>query len=260
MWYKRQVQDRSITRSQAYGEAAQAMEIALGGEASAVAALRRDGREAPQIDHANEAWMAITDRETAIEGGTFALSITDAQGRFNIANLTAGGVQAMQTATRLAQTFRDDPELVLLLAPGKDETASTAVMAAARKGDIAGMVALAGAMTSDSRLLTDLPIPTDVNVNAAPEALLAILFGNAVTARRVVALRDRKGYVTRADLRGLGILLPPGLGFRSDFYEVQIDVMIGTTERRLESLLWRRREGDVVSVEAIRRRYAAVAD
>jgi len=247
------VQTRSIERARLYSDAAQAMEMALGGEASVAAALRRDGREAPEIDHAGEPWAAITDREAIIEGGTFTLSVSDAQDRFNLTTLRAGGLLATQVAARLSSLLTDDPELARLLTP----EAETAL----RNKDYATLAALADTLPGAAILFTELPMATDVNINSAPEPLLAILFGNAVMARRIAALRARRGHVTPADLKALRALLPVGVGFTSDFYRVRVDVRLGSARRKLDSLLWRRRgaNGQMV-VETITRSYGAATE
>jgi len=247
------VQTRSIERARLYSDAAQAMEMALGGEASVAAALRRDGREAPEIDHAGEPWAAITNREAIIEGGTFTLSVSDAQDRFNLTTLRAGGLLATQVAARLSSLLTDDPELARLLTP----EAETAL----RNKDYATLAALADTLPGAAILFTELPMATDVNINSAPEPLLAILFGNAVMARRIAALRARRGHVTPADLKALRALLPVGVGFTSDFYRVRVDVRLGSARRKLDSLLWRRRgaNGQMV-VETITRSYGAATE
>lgn len=247
------VQDRSIKRAQLYGDAAQAIEIALGGEVSAAAALRRDGREAPEMDHSGEPWAAIADTEAVIEGGTFTLSVSDAQDRFNLTTLRAGGLLATQVMARLLPLLTDDPEFARLLSPE--------VKAALRDKDYSTLAALADTLPGADILFTELPVATDVNINSASEPLLAVLFGNAVTARRVAALRARKGHVTPADLKALRVLLPVGVGFTSKFYKVEVEVRLGSARRRLDSLLWRQRRGDgQVVVKTIERRYGAATE
>ena len=63
--------DRSI-RSR---EAARALAIVRGGELSALSALQRDARVAPEADYPGEPWGAIGENGIAIEGGRFDLAI-----------------------------------------------------------------------------------------------------------------------------------------------------------------------------------------
>ena len=234
------MQDRSLARTRLHLDAAQAMEIALGGEASVAAALQHDARTTLEVDHAGEEWATIGDREVAVEGGTFTLDVRDAQGRFNLTNLRSGGLLAVQTAARLSTLLSDNPDLARLLPPEAER--------ALREKDYATLATLAETLPGAAALFTELPVPTEVNVNAAPEPLLAVLFGNPVTARRIVALRNRRGYVTPADLKALRVLLPPGLGFTSDFYRVRVEVRMGEAYRRLDSLLHRRGADAVATV------------
>lgn len=239
-------QETGIARSQRYSEASQALEIARGGEASAIAVLRRDARDAAEIDHAGEAWAALAETERRIEGGMFSLVIEDAQGRFN---LRAGG----RTGVLFDGTVR---RIVKRAMPGAD-------LDAILGDDPAAMLALAQAV--DPALVeriapytTWLPQATDVNVNAADEALLAILLQNPVSARRIAGIRRRQGYVGEADLKRLGILLPNGLGLTSDFFTVTTVVTVGGTTQRMESLLYRRRKGEEIIVDVVSRRRGAV--
>jgi len=232
-------QETAIARSQRYSEAAQALEIARGGEASVVAALRRDGREAPQIDHYGEAWASVQDREQAIENGTFTLTVEDMQGRFN---LTGGGVIFADTVRRI----------VARAAPGVD-------LDAVLGDDPATMLALArsvdpGLAERIAPFVVRLPVTTDININAASETLLAALLQNPVAARRIARSRDRQGYVTGADIRQLGVVLPRGMGLTSNFFRVTTTVRLGRTTQRLESLLHRRRDGGSVVVDIVSRR------
>lgn len=245
------VQDLSINRSRSYSEAAQAMEIAFAGEASAVAALRRDAIETPDLDHAAEAWGAIADREADIEGGTFTLSISDAQNRFNLRNIDEGALVSAQFVERMSEALEREPQRLERLAPG--------LSAAVEARDVSALVAFAKAMPEAEQLFTELPVPTDVNINAASELLLAALFANEAMARRVVALRERQGYVTGDDLRRLGVIPPPGTGFTSDFFRVRVAVEYGSVRQVLETLLWRQHDGSSVAVVPVQRRYGEAA-
>jgi general secretion pathway protein K len=80
-------QDIAIGRATQMREAAQAMAIAEGGVLSAITALRRDALDQPESDHVGEPWAAVREAGAKIEGGTFDLAVSDAQGRFNVNNL-----------------------------------------------------------------------------------------------------------------------------------------------------------------------------
>ncbi|MGC7532785.1 hypothetical protein ACPWML_27580, partial [Pandoraea pneumonica] len=57
-----------------------------------------------------------------------------------------------------------------------------------------------GAITRLERMVTALPGNTQINLNAADQELLAILFDDPVVAERLVAIRKRNGQITLRDL------------------------------------------------------------
>ncbi len=232
-------QEVGIGRSQRYSEAAQALAIARGGEASAIAALRRDALEAPEIDHAGEAWGTLIEGERTIEGGTFTLTIEDAQGRFNLTKPLFGGLLFDNTVRRIVERAMPEADIVL----GSDPAAALVLARTIHPALVTRM----------EPYLTILQRPTDVNINAADETLLAALLANPVAARRIAGVRARRGYVTETDLDRLGILLPQGLGLTSDFFTVTSVVTIGRTTQRLESLLYRRKDRGRIVVDVIAR-------
>ena len=229
--------DLSIARSQRFSEAGQALALIRAGEASAIAALRRDMIEAPEVDHRGEAWAAVGQRGIEIAGGTFELEIADAQGRFNLNALVGGGLQAVQTLQAIAAELELAPETAARIA------ATINVDGPLRElGDLSRRAGIpAGEVDAMRGLVTVLPGNGDVNVNAAPPELLAILLQNPVQARVLAATRERAGFLTPQDVEAAGVILPPGVGFASDFFQVRTSVRIGETPQVMESLLQRRR-------------------
>jgi general secretion pathway protein K len=248
--------DLSIARSQRFGEAGQALALIRAGEQSAIVALRRDMIEAPGIDHAGEAWGSIAQDRVAIEGGSFELRIADAQGRFNLNVLTGEDLQASQTLEAIVA----DLELPRGIA-------ARIAASIARDGplrELGDLTTRAGIAPADVELLatlvTALPGRTDVNVNAAPPELLAILLQNSVQARVLAATRARVGFLTPENVEAAGAILPPGVGFVSSFFEVSTAVQIGGTRQAIHSLVQRRRgEEGVEEVAVVRRRNATAA-
>ena len=248
--------DLSIARSQRFSEAGQALALIRAGEASAIAALRRDMIEAPEADHRGEAWAAVGQRGIEIAGGTFELEIADAQGRFNLNALVGGGLQPVQTLQAIAAELE--------LAPGTAAriAATINVDGPLRElGDLSRRAGIPAEQVEVMRgLVTVLPGNGDVNVNAAPPELLAILLQNPVQARVLAATRDRAGFLTPQDVEAAGVILPPGVGFASDFFRVRTSVRIGDTPQAMESLLRRRRgPDDSVAVAVVGRRNATAA-
>jgi general secretion pathway protein K len=240
----------SLARSQRFGEAGQALALLRAGEQSAAVALRRDMREAPETDHASEAWGAVAQAPVEIAGGAFSLTIEDAQDRFNINGLSTGGLQAVQAFQAIAASLGLPRE-----------TAGRIVAALDDGGPIATLEALvprAGLALEEAAALapyvTALPGATDVNINAASAELLEILFGNAVEARLLVSIRERRGALSPQDLQAARIVLRPGLGFRSNHFALRVTARVGDTTQAAESLLQRRPgPGGVPEVAVIRR-------
>ena len=227
-------QDASVDRSLRFREASQAAVLARAGEMSAAVALRRDAVEAPGTDHLREPWAAVIEREAAITGGTFTLSITDAQARFNLNNLAQAGPLAALAMGPLAAAL------------GIDAGTAARVAAAAQEGgevlrlsDLRALGIDEAAIVRLAPLVTTLPEATNVNINTASEPLIALLTGNPAAARMLVAQRDRAGFVTQEELGALGLSLPQGVGFTSNYFWVRTTVTIGDTPQTLTSLLRR---------------------
>jgi general secretion pathway protein K len=248
--------DLSIARSQRFSEAGQALALIRAGEQSAIVALRRDMIEAPEIDHGGEAWGEIAQERIAIEGGSFELTITDAQSRFNLNTLEGGGLQPAQTLQAIAEE--------LGLAPQTATRIATSIVLDGPLRQLGELTARAGVPPEEievlGRLVTALPGTADVNINAAPPELLAILLQNPVQARVLAAVRARAGFLTPEAVEAEGVILPPGVGFVSNLFYARTSVRIGGTRQAMESLLQRRRgEGGGEEVVVVRRRNATGA-
>jgi general secretion pathway protein K len=226
--------DTAITRSQRYGDAGQGLALIAGGEATAIAALRRDIRDAPKVDHPAEAWAQIAQDQVAVDGGTFSLAITDAQGKFNLNNLVRGAPEDLQTLQRIITEL------------GLPDTAGLRLLA--RFADPAPLTSLdelkdAGIGADDvqrlSTLVTVLPQPTPININTMPDAMFAVLAGNPVQARLLQGIRARKGQLTPDDLLDAGLILTTQAGVKSSYFTVTTRVTIGDTAQARSSLLHR---------------------
>lgn len=225
-------QDAGVDRTLRFREASQAAALARAGEMSAIVALRRDAAEAPEADHPGEPWAQVIDREAAIEGGTFTLTVTDAQARFNLNNLA--GPFAGAAMAPLAEALQLQPDVV------------AGIAAAIRQGGpllrLSQLRALGveeAAIARLAPLVTTLPAATTVNLNSASEELIALLTGNEAAARMLVAQRERAGFLTQEDISAAGLFMPPGTGFTSDHFWVRTTVTIGDTPQTLTSLVRR---------------------
>jgi general secretion pathway protein K len=226
--------DTAITRSQRYSDAGQGAALIAGGEATAIAALRRDMQDAPQADHPGEAWAKIAQDEIAVDGGTFSLAIADAQGRFNLNNLARGIPEDLQILQRII-TELELPETVglLLLARLADPAPIRSLNELADAGIGADEVRRL------STLVTVLPTQTTININTMPDAMFFILAGNPVQARLLQGIRARRGELTQRDLLDTGLILTAQAGVTSSYFTVTTRVTVGETTQGRDSLLYR---------------------
>ena len=240
--------DADSSRALRLRDAAQARAVARGAELSAVVALRRDLMAGRQGDMLTEPWAHIGDKEVAIAGGRFSFAVTDAQARFNINTLLDDDPAARAALSRI------------FAAAGVRAEAVDGVSALLRTGgpirDVADL-ARVGLNSAELRRIavycTALPKSTNVNVNTAPEALLAVLLDNPGMARSLVGLRRGSLGLTQPDLLANRIVLPPGSTMTSDFFWARGQVTIGDTTQQLTSLLHRSFISGKPVVVAIRR-------
>jgi general secretion pathway protein K len=237
-------EDPALDRAIRLREGSQALAIARGGELSAIAAQRRDMVDAPATDNRTEAWTKVAQAKTPVPGGSFTLTIADAQGRFNV---NAAGAGSEPVLAAIAAALRLDPDI-----------ASRIATSIAERGRVSGLGELVRAGIDPATIarlrpmVTALPGKADVNVNAADADLLGVLVGDRVGGRLLADRRDRAGLLTPADFAATGFALPAGAGFTSDHYVVTTTVTIGGTTQVLTSLL-ERRAGKVPVVAAIAR-------
>lgn len=248
--------DISIARSQRFGEAGQALALVQAGERSAITALRRDMLEAPDIDHAGEPWGTVAQTAIALEGGALEIGIIDAQDRYNINGLAAGGLGARETAREIVVALELPPETVARIA------ASLAIDGPLRRLEDLGP--RAGVAPEElarlATLVVALPGRAPINLNAASPALVAILLQNSNAARILLARRDRQGFLGPQDVEASRLILPPAVGLRSDLFELRVTARIGATVQSMVSLLQRRRgPGGVPEVAVVDRRSATAA-
>jgi general secretion pathway protein K len=248
-------EELALDRGLRMREAARALAVVRGGELSALVALRRDGEVAPDVDHVGEPWAKLSESGAPIEGGTFDLAIADAEGRFNINSVRTGEV----ASTILFQTIGNEVGL-------KPEQVVAAVEYVRLRGPVTDLrpLRLAGIEPKVAdrleKLVTALPGATTLNLNAADQEMLALLFRDPLIAQRLVAVRDRQGFLTAKDLADQNVSLPWGTSFRSNTFWVRTRATIGGTSQQAATLIQRRRspDGTVEVVPVERWRNAAV--
>jgi len=232
--------DLAIARSQRFSEAGQATLYATAGEQTALAALGQDLVDAPDTDNLKEPWAGIAQDRVEIEGGFFALTIADAQGLYNLTNLrpvsTLGAAPpntrllaqlvanrdlAPDLATRIGQRMAQDPPVTAL-----SQLVAEQVVTAVEADALSGVVSI-------------LPLATAINLNTAPLSVLAALTGNPAQARLLDSIRNRKGFLTPADLAAANLMADAQSGYTSQFFRITVSVTIGQTEQSFSDLIYR---------------------
>lgn len=228
-------EEDALDRATRIRSAARALAVVRGGELSAISALRRDQAEAPDADYPGEAWGSIGQSDVAIDGGRFALAVADAQGRFNINNLRDNRSDTVDLWQRIGTAAGLSPDQII---------AATAFVRG--QGPVADLRPLeqAGvdaAVAEQLRtMVTALPGATRINLNVATEPLLAVLVDDPGKAAELVALRQRNGRLTRADLAEAEVFVPGTVGFTSDTFWVRTRASIGETAQQGAALIRRR--------------------
>ncbi len=225
-------QENLMDRTQRAAAATQAEALALGAEASLIAALRRDMETAPDTDHMAEPWALAAQEEVQLETGTFAIAVTDAQARFDLNGLAAGRLLQQQILARLV-TSLDLP----------DQVALDIIDRVTRRGP---MRSLSEVDTLDAQTratlaphISLLPLLGDVNINTASEAVIAAVLGSPSAARQLVKRREQSGFLTRGDVSDAGIVALNGIGFTSNVYDVESRAEVDGTTVTLTSRLIR---------------------
>jgi general secretion pathway protein K len=236
-------------------EASRALAAVRGGEVSAIVALRRDAEKGAAADYPAEPWGTLSESGAPIEGGTFDLAISDAEGRFNINSVRSGEAGSLIQFQSIANSvgLRDDQmdiviQYIRLAGPVTD------LRPVAAMGYDPAMLERFG------RLVTALPGNTTVNLNAAGEELLGVLLRDPLVAARLVAIRKRRGFLTAQDLIDQKVTLPWGTSFRSNTFWVRTRATIGGTTQQSATLIKRRytQAGKSEAVAVERWRNAAV--
>ncbi len=160
-------------------------------------------------------------------------AITDAQARFNLANLldTTGKISQpdLEALERLCQTIGMSTDLATRIAAGLRDAQAGGNAAMLRPRTLAQLAWLGLDATTIAALqpyATLLPVRTPVNANTAPrEVLAAVIKGlDLATAERLVQLRQRYPFKTlqavEAQIPGLGPLNGQQVSTVSSFFEV----------------------------------------
>lgn len=226
-------QENLMDRTRRAAAATQAEALALGAEASLVAALRRDMEEAPETDHMAEPWALAAQEEVQLETGSFSITVNDAQARFDLNALAAGRLAQQQTLAQLI-TALELPDRVALdindhlirRGPARD-LAEIQALDAQTRAALAPHVSL-------------LPQSGNVNLNTANETVMAVMLGSPSAARQLVKRRAAAGFLAKGDLTDAGIVTLDGIGFTSAVFDVESRAEVDGLTVTLSSRLLRR--------------------
>ncbi|TXH50354.1 MAG: general secretion pathway protein GspK [Burkholderiaceae bacterium] len=180
-------------------------------------------------------------------------AITDAQARFNLANLldTTGKISQpdLEALERLCQTIGMSTDLATRIAAGLRDAQAGGNAAMLRPRTLAQLAWLGLDATTIAALqpyATLLPVRTPVNANTAPrEVLAAVIKGlDLATAERLVQLRQRDPFKTlqavEAQIPGLGPLNGQQVSTVSSFFEVRGRLRLEDRVLEQRSLIERR--------------------
>ena len=242
-------QNNLIDRSRRMAAASQAEALALGGEASIIAALARDMAEAPDTDNRTEDWARIQQDTVALDTGQFSVSVSDAQARFDINQLQDDAFAATQVLALLIAQAGLPPRVTQAILRQVQADGPLPDLDALREMDAATRDTL-------TSILVALPVGGDVNLNTAPLPVVTAVVGNPAIAGRLVALRDRKGFLSPDDLAAVGVVAVPGAGFTSDVFDVEVVAEVDGVTIALHSRLLRlHRTASGQEVRVIARRW-----
>lgn len=231
-------------------------------------ALLSDDRRASNVDHLGEPW-ALRLPPIPVENGTLSGRIEDQQGKFNLNNLVKDGkVNLSQLAhfRRLLSILGLPVDLAGALADWIDTDTEQQPGGGAEDAyylglqppylaanrpliDVGELVLVRGfddgVLARLIPFVSALPVFTAVNVNtASPEVLAAVVNGLDLDgARALVEKRQRTYFRDRTDFLSQlpGDVLAPteDISFSSNYFMVQLRVIIGSAQARSVALLSR---------------------
>ena len=183
-------QETLVDRTRRAAAATQAEALAMGGEASMVAALRRDMREAPEVDHFAEPWALATQEEVVLTTGRFSVTVTDLRGKLDLNALSLGGLAQQQVFVRLTTA---------LGLP--DRAAASIIDALVRGGPVRDLADIPGLDDAERETLAPhvslLPTRAPLNINTAEAVVLAAVLGSVSLANSLRVLSRRIAMMSR---------------------------------------------------------------
>jgi general secretion pathway protein K len=241
------LQEGAARQTLATRDRLQAETLAIAGETSVKVAFRRDGETHPLTDHYGEAWYTASQAPIEIREGRFAVTLRDAQAKFNLNRLAAGASDRV-LFNRIAS--------VAGLAPETGDRIAAQLASGIELSALSDLVALGFTAEEIDTLapwVTVLPRPAELNLNTADPALVRAVLGNPAAASQFLARREFTEGPDLSGNNGTGVLLPPGTGLVTSYLEVEIAVQSGEASVRLRSQIARRSEPGGIEVYTVTR-------
>lgn len=241
-------QDNLLQTARRAGALAQAQALALGAETSVIIALRLDMQTSPETDHFAEPWAAVQQADVELSSGQFSVSVQDAQARFDLNGALSGGLAGQQVLSRLvaALGLPTDTAARITNAMAQDDPPQS--VSELTDLDAQSREALA-------KVVSFLPDGGDINLNTADATVMAAVLQNRTATQRLIALRDRVGFITPKDLTDVGMITAPGAGFRSNVFDVTVVAQIDDVTVTLTSRLLRQTGVGTQEVRVIARSF-----
>lgn len=249
----------------------QELQYVMGAEAWVGDILQQDLEDSSESDHLGEAW-ATQIEPLPIDGGFIYGTVVDLQGLFNLNNLVAPDGQAdpimLAQFERLLQLLEVDPMIAGAVVDWIDPNLETTFPGGGEDDLYAGMDpqyrAANGMITTPSELMsisgfdaeiyarlapyvTALPTGTTLNVNTAPQLILASLSEDIDLAAAELLITERgdaEFASVRESFQGLvSEEMLPRIDGVSEHFMLVGQVMIGETTLRMNSVLQRHESG-----------------
>jgi general secretion pathway protein K len=259
-----------LRQAQNMANRAQAESLRQGALSFAAILLARDDSK---IDHLGEPWAKPLP-PLPVEDGMLTFAVSDAQGQFNLNNLVRAGqpstpdiamFQRLLTSLgldpNLSEALRDWLDIDSIVSAGGAEdieylslpqpyrSANQSLQSVDELRLVKGFTAKT--VEKLRPYVTALPVPTTVNVNTAPEQVLAALFTNPPAPAVLQPVLESRVSLPFAEPAQFVARLPSGTsppptslyGINTGYFLVTIDIRYGRLQRRTEAMIQRPANG-----------------
>jgi general secretion pathway protein K len=257
-----------LRQAQNMADRAQAESLRQGALGYAAILLARDGNLPNKTDHLGELWAQPLP-PLPVEDGMIAFKVEDLQGLFNLNNLVRNGAPSTPDIAmfqNLLTSQKLDPGLSEALIDWLDQNPDVraggaedidylslpqpyraANQALSSVDELRLVKGFGAAVVEKLRpYVTALPVPTPVNVNTAPEVVLAALFQNPPSPAVLQSLLENRVSQPFTDTAQFSSRLPGNpllqaslIDVKTSYFLVTIDIVYGRLQRRTVALIER---------------------